>query len=156
MRACPIISARTRNWRARCARLQHTFSQRIALPRLRCVHPMRRQCAQVKLTFRRGNSSRAWIDTSAAPEPRSQVDWWTRRGCRKKAQGLQNRDASADESSRSGTLAAAGLAPAPATPPSADAGYTMRAELIGHFKACMAEIYLHIVARMADYMATHP
>ena len=28
--------------------------------------------------------------------------------------------------------------------------HTMRAELIGHFKACMTEIYLHIVARMAD------
>ena len=27
----------------------------------------------------------------------------------------------------------------------------MRAELIGHFKACMPEIYLHIDARMADY-----
>ena len=35
---------------------------------------------------------------------------------------------------------------------------TMRAELIGHFKACMTDIYLHIAARMADYiiMATHP
>ena len=28
---------------------------------------------------------------------------------------------------------------------------TMRAELIGHFEACMTEIYLHIDARMADY-----
>ena len=27
---------------------------------------------------------------------------------------------------------------------------TMRAELIGHFKPCITEIYLHIVARMAD------
>ena len=27
---------------------------------------------------------------------------------------------------------------------------TMRAELIGHFKPCMTDIYLHIVARMAD------
>ena len=27
---------------------------------------------------------------------------------------------------------------------------TMRVELIGHFKPCMTEIYLHIVARMAD------
>ena len=33
---------------------------------------------------------------------------------------------------------------------------TMRAELIGHFKPCMTEIYLHIVARMADYIHTHP
>ena len=32
---------------------------------------------------------------------------------------------------------------------------TMRAELIGHFEPCMTEIYLHIDARMADYMATH-
>ena len=32
----------------------------------------------------------------------------------------------------------------------------MRAELIGHFKACMTEIYLHTVARMADYIRTHP
>ena len=32
----------------------------------------------------------------------------------------------------------------------------MRAELIGHFKACMTEIYLHIDARMADYIRTHP
>ena len=34
--------------------------------------------------------------------------------------------------------------------------HTMRAELIGHFKACMTEIYLHIDARMADYIRTHP
>ena len=33
---------------------------------------------------------------------------------------------------------------------------TMRVQLIGHFQPCMTEIYLHIVARMADYMATHP
>ena len=33
---------------------------------------------------------------------------------------------------------------------------TMRAELIGHFEACMTEIYLHIDARMADYIRTHP
>ena len=33
--------------------------------------------------------------------------------------------------------------------------HTMRAELLGHFKACMAEIYLHIDARMADYIHTH-
>ena len=34
--------------------------------------------------------------------------------------------------------------------------HTMRVQLIGQFKACMTEIYLHIDARMADYMATHP
>ena len=33
---------------------------------------------------------------------------------------------------------------------------TMRAELIGHSKACMTEIYLHIDARMADNIRTHP
>ena len=32
----------------------------------------------------------------------------------------------------------------------------MRAELIGHFEPCMTEIYLHIDARMADYIRTHP
>ena len=32
----------------------------------------------------------------------------------------------------------------------------MRAELIGHFEPCMTEIYLHIDARMADYIHTHP
>ena len=34
----------------------------------------------------------------------------------------------------------------------------MRAELIGHFKPCMTEIitYIHIDARMADYIRTHP
>ena len=32
----------------------------------------------------------------------------------------------------------------------------MRAELIGHFEPCMTEIYLHIDARMADYICTHP
>ena len=31
----------------------------------------------------------------------------------------------------------------------------MRAELIGHFKACMTDIYIHIDARMADYIRTH-
>ena len=36
------------------------------------------------------------------------------------------------------------------------ASRTMRAELIGHFKPCMTEIYLHIDARMADYIRTHP
>ena len=29
---------------------------------------------------------------------------------------------------------------------------TMRVELIDHFKPCMTEIYLHIDARMADYI----
>ena len=33
---------------------------------------------------------------------------------------------------------------------------TMRAELIGHFDPCMAGIYLHIDARMSDYIRTHP
>ena len=32
----------------------------------------------------------------------------------------------------------------------------MRVQLIGHFEPCMTEIYLHIDARMADYMAPHP
>ena len=32
----------------------------------------------------------------------------------------------------------------------------MRVDLIGHFKPCMTEIYLHIDARMADYIRTHP
>ena len=32
----------------------------------------------------------------------------------------------------------------------------MRVELIGHFQPCMTEIYLHIGARMADYIHTHP
>ena len=27
---------------------------------------------------------------------------------------------------------------------------TMRVELIGHFKSCTTDVYLHIVARMAD------
>ena len=31
---------------------------------------------------------------------------------------------------------------------------TMRVELIGHFKACMTDIYLHIDARMAYYIRT--
>ena len=35
-------------------------------------------------------------------------------------------------------------------------GPTMRVELIGHFKPCMTDIYLHIDARMADYIHTHP
>ena len=33
---------------------------------------------------------------------------------------------------------------------------TMRAELILHFEACMTDIYLHIDARMANYIRTHP
>eukprot|EP01048_Picozoa_sp_COSAG05_P009537 COSAG05_NODE_792_length_7316_cov_31.215325_1_plen_102_part_00 len=33
---------------------------------------------------------------------------------------------------------------------------TMRGECIGHFQSCMTEIYLHIDARMADYIRTHP
>ena len=32
----------------------------------------------------------------------------------------------------------------------------MRVQLIGHFEPCMTEIYLHIDARMADYMAPYP
>ena len=32
----------------------------------------------------------------------------------------------------------------------------MRSDIIGHFKPCMTEIYLHIDARMADYIRTHP
>eukprot|EP01048_Picozoa_sp_COSAG05_P000400 COSAG05_NODE_11_length_38500_cov_831.349861_9_plen_37_part_00 len=32
----------------------------------------------------------------------------------------------------------------------------MRAELIGHFQPCTTDIYLHIDARMADYIRTHP
>ena len=32
----------------------------------------------------------------------------------------------------------------------------MRAELIGHFQPCMTDMYLHIDARMADYIRTHP
>ena len=32
----------------------------------------------------------------------------------------------------------------------------MRTELIGYFEPCMTEIYLHIDARMADYIRTHP
>ena len=41
-------------------------------------------------------------------------------------------------------------------PPSRLAHHTMRAELIGHFQPCMTDIYLHTVARMADYIRTHP
>ena len=33
---------------------------------------------------------------------------------------------------------------------------TMRADIIGLFKPCMTDIYLHIDARMADYIRTHP
>ena len=32
----------------------------------------------------------------------------------------------------------------------------VRSEIIGHFQPCMTEIYLHIDARMADYIRTHP
>ena len=32
----------------------------------------------------------------------------------------------------------------------------MRADIIGYFKPCMTDIYLHIDARMADYIGTHP
>ena len=32
----------------------------------------------------------------------------------------------------------------------------VRVQLIGDFEACMTEIYLHIDARMADYIRTHP
>ena len=35
-------------------------------------------------------------------------------------------------------------------------GVRVRADIIGHLKSCTTEIYLHIVARMADYMDTHP
>ena len=31
----------------------------------------------------------------------------------------------------------------------------MRVELIGHFKPCMTDIYIHIDARMAGYIRTH-
>ena len=34
--------------------------------------------------------------------------------------------------------------------------YTMRADIIGHFKPCMNDIYIHIDARMADHIRTHP
>ena len=33
---------------------------------------------------------------------------------------------------------------------------TMRVELVGYFKPCMTEIYIHIDAREADYIHTHP
>ena len=33
---------------------------------------------------------------------------------------------------------------------------TMRADIIGHFKPCMTDIYIHIDARMAEYIRTHP
>ena len=46
-----------------------------------------------------------------------------------------------------------GLAVVPeAVPPAA---HTVRAELIGHYQPCMTDIYLHIDARMADYIRTH-
>ena len=57
------------------------------------------------------------------------------------------------------TAVAAPLSPCPAVHGrscGASAGAcTMRAELIGHFEPCMTEIYLHIDARMADYIRTH-
>ena len=31
----------------------------------------------------------------------------------------------------------------------------MRAEFIGHFEPCMNDIYIHIYARMDDYIRTH-
>ena len=52
---------------------------------------------------------------------------------------VQNKDRSGDEGE-----------------PSANTGLgTMRAELIGHVKPCMTDIYIHIDARMADYIRTH-
>ena len=33
---------------------------------------------------------------------------------------------------------------------------TMRAGLIGDFEPCMSDIYLHIYARLTDYIRTHP
>ena len=32
----------------------------------------------------------------------------------------------------------------------------VRVHIIGHLQPCMTEIYIHIDARMADYMDTHP
>eukprot|EP01048_Picozoa_sp_COSAG05_P008990 COSAG05_NODE_711_length_7822_cov_11.919720_14_plen_60_part_00 len=32
----------------------------------------------------------------------------------------------------------------------------MRAEIIDYLKPCMTDAYLHIDARMADYIRTHP
>ena len=32
----------------------------------------------------------------------------------------------------------------------------VRVRLIGRLQPCMTEIYLHIVARMTDYIDTHP
>ena len=32
----------------------------------------------------------------------------------------------------------------------------VRVDIIGHLKSCMTDIYLHIDARMADYIRTHP
>ena len=34
--------------------------------------------------------------------------------------------------------------------------YPQGAKLIGHFQPCTTDIYVHIDARMADYIATHP
>ena len=39
--------------------------------------------------------------------------------------------------------------------PSRDQPATVRVDTIGHFKPCMTDIYLHIDARMADYIRTH-
>ena len=36
------------------------------------------------------------------------------------------------------------------------AGIRVRVHIIGHLQPCITEIYLHIVARMADYMEAHP
>ena len=46
--------------------------------------------------------------------------------------------------------------PPAGTPLPGQPALRVRAELIGHFKACMTDIYLHIDARMADYIRTHP
>ena len=37
-----------------------------------------------------------------------------------------------------------------------DLDLRVRVHIIGHLQPCMTDIYLHIVARMADYMDTHP
>ena len=48
------------------------------------------------------------------------------------------------------------VGPAAALPSSIGAEIRVRVQLIDHFKPCMTEICLHIVARMADYMDTRP
>ena len=35
-------------------------------------------------------------------------------------------------------------------------GVRVRADIIGHLKSCMTDIYLYIDARTADYIHTHP